>query len=421
VISDFGKRYLDLRCEGYPLQRRNETADAPAGESFRANSRRNNEATIALFVELCGDLPTADIQEHHCKEFVSFLSQIPASHGKSAKERRGIRQVVLEADREEERKIEDLRVRMRRAGNSPGEIEDAVAAERKPRLRTETCVRHMRFISQLMEFAIFDGVRSDNPMKDLVWTSKEIKSRTAREKTAKRAGWGDDVDKLLASPIYHEPLDEPGEPLFWAPLLALFAGLRMEEALQLRVDDFASAFGVAYINVWVGDEHQRLKSESGQRQVPLHRTLLDLGLLQLVELRRSAGRGRIFTYLERGKNKGKLGEIFSKRFTHYRRRHNIYKAVQDFHGLRTEFNTRLTHALVQENFCKYLMGHEITDVTHVNYFRAVHPMPTLKKCADVIDIDCSRVRRPFPAAPSAEGQRLLRIVATEPEHRPMSR
>jgi hypothetical protein len=205
------------------------------------------------------------------------------------------------------------------------------------------------------------------------------RGRTAREKTAKRIGWGDDVHELLASPIFREPLTEPGEPLFWAPLLALFAGLRMEEALQLRTDDFSSELGVAYINVWISEEHQRLKTESAQRQVPIHSTLLDLGLLHLVELRRSAGRGRIFTYLERGKNKGKLGEIFSKRFTHYRRRHKIYKAVQDFHGFRTEFQTRLTHARVAGHTRSYLMGHEITDITHKNYFRAGDPMTALRR------------------------------------------
>jgi integrase len=275
------------------------------------------------------------------------LTRIPATHGKSAKDRRGIRQVVEEADRDEARDSEALRVKMRRAGNSPGEIEEAVAGARIARLRTETCVRHMRLFSQVMEFAIFDGLRTDNPIKDLIWTGREIKSRTNREQTAKRTGWGDDINKLLASPIYREPLDEPGEPLFWAPLLALFAGLRMEEALQLRADDFCTELGVPYICVRITDENQRLKFVAAQRRVPVHRALLDLGLLDLVELRRAIGQGRIFTHLERGKNKEKIGDIFSKRFTHYRKRNDLYEAAKDFHGLRTDFQTRLLRPRVR--------------------------------------------------------------------------
>ncbi len=208
-------------------------------------------------------------------------------------------------------------------------------------------------------------------------------------------GLGDDIHKLLASPIYREPLDEPGEPLFWAPLLALFAGLRMEEALQLRSDDFATETNVAYIRIQIADENQRLKSGAAQRRVPVHRTLLDLGLLQLVELRRTSGQGRIFTHLERGRSKGKLGENFSKRFTHYRKRNAIYEAAKDFHGLRTDFHTRLAYANVPVHARRSLMGHENTDITHKHYFRVGDPLPALKEFVDRIDIDCSAVRRPF--------------------------
>src|SRR5690625_1272429 len=132
-----------------------------------------------------------------------------------------------------------------------------------------------------------------------------------------RMGWGDDINKLLASPIYRDPLDDPGEPLFWAPLLALFAGLRMEEALQLRADDFSSEMGVPYVAIRIADENQRLKTRTAERRIPVHRTLLDLGLLRLVELRQETGQGRIFTHFERGKTEGKLGENFSKRFTNW--------------------------------------------------------------------------------------------------------
>src|SRR5690625_4502410 len=235
-----------------------------------------------------------------------------------------------------------------------------------------------------------------------------------------RMGWGDDINKLLASPIYRDPLDDPGEPLFWAPLLALFAGLRMEEALQLRADDFSSGMGVPYVAIRIADENQRLKTRTAERRIPIHRTLLDLGLLRLVELRQETGQGRIFTHLERGKNKGKLGENFSKRFTNYRKWHNLYERTKDFHGLRTDFQTRLTWAKVPEHTRKYLMGHEITDITHANYYRAGDPMPTLKEFVDRIDIECAGIRRPFPDLRPADGAPGLRLVSTAGRPRPQS-
>jgi hypothetical protein len=72
---------------------------------------------------------------------------------------------------------------------------------------------------------------------------------------------------------------------------------------------------------------------------------------------------------------------------------------------------------VPEHTRKYLMGHEISDITHANYFRAGDPIAVLKECVDRIDIDCSRIRLPFPDVRPAEGPPVLRVVATEPERR----
>lgn len=200
--------------------------------SFRANSRRNIEASVKLFIDLFGDLPVADIHHQHAAEYVGFLERIPATHGKSAKERRALRQVIEDADREKRVNRDRLGGQMRQDGRSPGEIEEAVAAARIERLRTNTCVRHMREFARIVDFAVLDGLRQDNPMRERMWTAREINRRTSRETEAQRVGWGDDIHALLASPIYRQPLPEPGEPLFWAPLLGMFAGLRMEEAQQ---------------------------------------------------------------------------------------------------------------------------------------------------------------------------------------------
>lgn len=396
-FSTFAQRYLDLRCEGFQLQRRHETADPVARPSFRASSRRNIEATVGLFIDVVGDLPVPDIQSHHCSEFVQLLSRIPSAHGKSSKNRMGVRESVADADIREAADVEAAGLRMRRAGRPPGEIEDARQAARIDRLRAGTCKRHMSDLSRLFDFAVFDGLRSDNPMKEHLWTPRETARRQHGETTVKREGWGDQIDALLASEIYRQPLKEPGDPLFWAPLLGIFAGLRMEEALQLRVEDFDTEGGVPFMRVRNTTGDQRLKSANSDRRVPLHRTLIDLGLLKLVALRRASGPGRIFPFLERGKAKGKFGEIFSKRFTHYRKRQGLNAPARDFHTLRTDFQTRLTHAQVPEHSRIALMGHGAKNITHAHYYRAGDPMPLLKEFVDRIDIDASGVMQPFAA------------------------
>jgi hypothetical protein len=66
-LSEFAERYLNLRSDGFLLKRRNETPDKKTGASFRANSRRNMEASVRLFIDLIGDAPVAEIVRCHIK------------------------------------------------------------------------------------------------------------------------------------------------------------------------------------------------------------------------------------------------------------------------------------------------------------------------------------------------------------------
>uniref|UniRef100_UPI001AE0B2EA hypothetical protein n=1 Tax=Pararhodobacter sp. SW119 TaxID=2780075 RepID=UPI001AE0B2EA len=144
TLQTFTQRYFDLRSEGYALERKSETPDPTSGASYVANSRRNQQATVALFIDICGDLPLIVITQKDTRGFSEILQKIASNHGKSAKDKRPIREVVENADAEEVRRRDEIGFRMRAEGRSPGEVEDAMSTARIPRLRTDTCVRHMR-------------------------------------------------------------------------------------------------------------------------------------------------------------------------------------------------------------------------------------------------------------------------------------
>ena len=237
-FSDHARRFLDLRSEGYDLKRRHETPDTGSGGRFTRTSRGNFEGTVRLFLEAHGDIFVENIDENLLQNFFSLLDRIPSNHGKSSKDRRPIRQVIEETDREERNTIARRKAEMERDRLSTAEIEEILDTLHVDRLRTNTCKRHMDAMDQIMAFAQFEGLRTDNPVKQVKWTSKEIKRRLAHEEDRDRLPWGDRLPELLSSPIFRTPLEEPGDPGFWAPLLGLFAGFRMEEALQLRTDDF---------------------------------------------------------------------------------------------------------------------------------------------------------------------------------------
>ncbi len=393
-FSEFARRYLDLRSQGFALHRRHETPDAGAGRAFNANSRGNIESSIRLFLEICGDPEVARISETAGREFISYLERIPRSHGKSSKDKRRLRQLVEDTDSEERATQVRLESQLKKDGLSPGEIEEHLDTVRIKRLKTNTCLRHMRELARMLDFAILEGIRPDNPIRAYLWNAREVKARIAREADSDRMPWEDLLKDLLATPIFREPLEDPGDPLFWAPLLALFAGLRLEEALQLRTEDFQTSQGIPILQIQIGSNGQRLKAGASRRRIPIHDALLDLGLLDLVALRRSRNQTRIFTHLERGKSKGKLGEVFSKRFTYYRKTNNVYHPRKDFHSLRTEFHSCLESVDIEDHKRKQLMGHANKDITYKNYLKRGVSLERLRKAINTISVDWSGIRRP---------------------------
>gem|GEM_PF-4709952 len=394
-FSVLANRFLELRSQGYDLQRHHETPDVGAGESFVRTSRANFEGTVRLFIDIVGDLALADIEETVVHKFISTLDQIPAHHGKSSKNKQTVLQQIEDANRRERNDIARTQSRMQQDGLSVGEIEEALASLKIKRLRTNTCVRHGNSLARMFKFAVFEGHCQRNPVTPVKWTHKEIKRRLDSEEDAERLPWGDHLPKLLTSSIYHAPLDEPGDPMFWAPLLALFCGFRLEEALQLRIDDIDTLEGMPVIFIQISSSTQTVKSRSSRRPIPIHNALLELGFLDLVNLRRAENVNRIFTNLPRGQSKNKLGELYSKRFTHYRKTNDIYLPRRDFHSLRKDFLTKLIRAHVPERAYKTMMGHEFTDVTHKHYYPDGDTPQMMAEFINRIQVDISQIRKPF--------------------------
>lgn len=198
--------------------------------------------------------------------------------------------------------------------------------------------------------------------------------------------------------------------MFWAPLIAYFAGPREEEVLQLKASDFETIDRVPCFRIQQGED-QHLKNGSARRIVPIHPALIDLGLLEFVERRRQEGQEWLFPALERSAARGRLSGIFTKIFSNYRVAEGLYDPLRPFHSLRTDFNVNMKRAAVPLNTRKQLMGHLVADVTDVDYDPEGNPIDELYRCVAKIAFDISGIRRPFAtalkAAPSGPRLRLV--------------
>lgn len=148
---------------------------------------------------------------------------------------------------------------------------------------------------------------------------------------------------------------------FWIPLLGRYTGARLEELCQLRIDDFIELQGTPCFRIDDSSEGQNLKNIGSRRVLPIHPTLIELGLLQHVESLKASGTDRLFPELE--PVRGKLGHAPSKWFSRYKTKIGITDARKTFHSFRHTFIDDLRDATVQDSLIKRMVGHEDSSVT----------------------------------------------------------
>ena len=253
----------------------------------------------------------------------------------------------------------------------------------------------MQDTQRVLRYLIAQGSLSENFMKGVMWTKRELEKREILQEDNSRMIWGDALPQLFRTPLFQGELKDIGDPMFWAPIISVFHGLREEEALQLRVDDIRIENNVDYFDLKVGAGWQSLKSTAAKRKVPIHRELIALGFLELVSMRRRDGEDRLFPHLTRGKNRKTLSENFTKDFTRFRKSNGVYEKRIDFHSFRTQFNVELIRSRTDSEIRHILMGHEMDSVNLKHYGGDGHDLAHLQDVVNRITIDVSMIQSPF--------------------------
>jgi integrase len=144
---------------------------------------------------------------------------------------------------------------------------------------------------------------------------------------------------------------------FWVPLIALYAGMRSGEILQLLKADVKLQNGIYYFDISKGDE-KSLKTASSKRKVPVHQMLIELGFLDYVA---SCPGGRIFPEIKKGKD-GYASHNFSKWWGRYSNQIGFKSAKTAFHSFRHNFLDALRAAGLEDYINKALLGHSDNSV-----------------------------------------------------------
>ena len=170
---------------------------------------------------------------------------------------------------------------------------------------------------------------------------------------------------------------------FWLPLIAVFSGMRQEEICQLRLEDVRQAEGIWVFDLREGEGRQ-LKNSNAIRRVPIHHTLIALGLLRYADQLREQPAHLLFPNLQPGGADDRLGHNYSKWFTRYRRDTALYAPGLDFHSFRHSATTFMKRTGVSDSVIDEVTGHATAGET-ARYNKGL-TVANLKEAIDKIDI-----------------------------------
>lgn len=225
---------------------------------------------------------------------------------------------------------------------------------------TATKKRYASTLNQLWKWAKNRGDASgDSPFAGQSFKTKkgEGTPRQAWEIKELNALFAADIDKQTA--------------LYWAPRIALFSGLRLNEICSLTGDDIKKEDGVSFFDI------VRSKTDAGERRVPVHSKLIELGFLKFV----TKGPAQIFKELTPGGPDLKLSWYLTKRFTVLRRSVGVTRPGVVFHSLRKNTATALEQARVPESEAVSILGHEKLSMSYSIYSIGL----TLKQLQGIVE------------------------------------
>ena len=368
--------------------------DAPLEERLCEDHLGKLRVARDIWPAVIGNPAVEEISIEELNDTLERFWGVPAHHGRSAKERDkyNLLEKIERADARDANLLKEIKAAEAR-GATAEEIDKMRLKGHTPRISVATFIKHGRVLRAIGEMLWDMQLIDYDPFTICNWTNDEVKALKQSEGRRTRRAWDDRIYSLWNSRIYQEPLKDIGDPMFWAPLIARFMGLRMEEILQLGPDDFGSDKGISYLRIQ-NTIINGVKTLSSERTLPVHPQLIELGLLKLVALRKNEDHIRLFPFLNRGKQKGAFSANFSKNFGYYRRTNDCYWPGLDFHALRTTFHHDLLGDDKSDAIRCRLMGHTYTDEGDRSYGQSLSIVKLANRMKSV-EVDISMVRRPF--------------------------
>jgi integrase len=302
-------------------------------KGISAKTERMMRAALDHMVAHFGaEVPVSEISRPACKEYRDLIGMLPPNARKRLPEAKSLRNAV-----------------------------EMNADGRYGYMAWDTQSTYVSIMTRLFAWANSEAIISFDPARGIVPDARKVRNED------RRAPFSPAQLKaiLQALPGRDEMAHSKGlarsndaGSLFWAPLIALFTGMRMGEILQLRPTDVRlSDSGTPFIFVHDEEDGMRLKTPSAKREVPIHPELARIGLVALAQSRKARQSELLFPDVPAGAD-GYRSSVFSKRFAAFLKKAGIQASASkvSFHSFRHNFRDALRRAGVPEETAEALGG-----------------------------------------------------------------
>ncbi len=193
----------------------------------------------------------------------------------------------------------------------------------------------------------FDQSRA-NPFAGLSEPKPKRSRKKAGERLYETAELQTLVDAIPAKRFH--PAQNYVEIFHWLPLIAAHSGMRIGEMAQLSKGTIKRSGANYYFDLTSKD----IKTEAGERIIPVHPELIRCGLLKYLA---TIPDGESLWPSLDVDSKGKLGHHLPDRYKLYRQNIGLTGERLGMHGLRKNFNQAMIDAGVSSELRHALMGH----------------------------------------------------------------
>ncbi len=318
-LSEFIEKYISTKLKD--------------GQWKEHNVSTHKNRLMAMF-SILGDVPVQNISREDLRKFRDTLRNMPPNYMKMSKYN----------------------------GMS---VEEIIASSPQKTYSIKTVNITIEAIASMFEWGVREGLIEKNNAKGL-----QLKDER-QDIELREAFTQEDLHKIFFNK--HYILQNFKLPAYyWAPLIGLYTGMRLEEVCQLHCADIQQVGDIWYIDINTkvapeSTEVKLLKNSSAQRQVPLHSTLLEYGLISFVQEVQAAGHERIFPELAKTQSSPKYGKNVGKAFSAYIKKCNITDGKKSFHSLRHTFSHFFKVKNLQNDLFRQVFGHEIPELAARQY------------------------------------------------------